>query len=158
VNALKIQYNGKILNIPDYFHHLLSTILLLVLVLFESLKSYDNNLYLGLINGKEEDKKTIKALIVTIKDEGLQDRGLEMFETRISAIIDVTTLSDDQLNDLIKQKEEELSTIGDENSREYSKFYHYIEFLKHSPEKWDHKRYFSKIWLIRLWLLLVLLL
>jgi hypothetical protein len=41
--------------------------------LFESLKSYDNNLYLGLINGKEEDKKTIKALIVTIKDEGLQD-------------------------------------------------------------------------------------
>jgi hypothetical protein len=109
--------------------------------LFESLKSYDNNLYLGLINGKEEDKKTIKALIVTIKDEGLQDRGLEMFETRISAIIDVTTLSDDQLNDLIKQKEEELSTIGDENSREYSKFYHYIEFLKHSPEKWDPYRY-----------------
>jgi hypothetical protein len=39
--------------------------------LFESLKSYDNNLYLGLINGKEEDKKTIKALIVTIKDEVL---------------------------------------------------------------------------------------
>jgi hypothetical protein len=56
--------------------------------LFESLKSYDNNLYLGLINGKEEDKKTIKALIVTIKDEELQDRGLEMFETRISAIIE----------------------------------------------------------------------
>jgi hypothetical protein len=30
-------------------------------------------------------------------------------------------LSDDQLDDLIKQKEEELSTIGDENSREYLK-------------------------------------
>jgi molecular chaperone GrpE (heat shock protein) len=109
--------------------------------LFESLKSYDNNLYLGLINGKEEDKKTIKALIVTIKDEGLQDRGLEMFETRISAIIDATTLSDDQLDDLIKQKEEELSTIGDENSREYSKFYNYIKFLKRSFDKYDTYRY-----------------
>ena len=113
----------------------------LVLVLFESLKSYDNNLYLGLINGKEEDKKTIKALIVTIKDEGLQDNRLERFEACISAIIDATTLSDDQLDDLIKQKEEELSTIGDENSREYLKFDYYIKFLRRSHDVYDTYRY-----------------
>ncbi|SHN93362.1 KAP family P-loop NTPase fold protein [bacterium endosymbiont of Bathymodiolus sp. 5 South] len=131
----KLRIIFRVIQHRIFFEHFL------VLALFESLKSYDNNLYLGLINGKEEDKKTIKALIVTIKDEELQDRGLEMFETRISAIIDATTLSDDQLNDLIKQKEEELSTIGDENSREYSKFYNYIKFLKRSFDKYDTYRY-----------------
>jgi hypothetical protein len=55
---------------------------------------------------EEEDKKTIKALIVTIKDEGLQDNRLERFEACISAIIDATTLSDDQLDDLIPQMKE----------------------------------------------------
>jgi hypothetical protein len=73
----------------------------------DSLKLAASVFIAGLINGKEEDKKTIKALIVTIKDEGLQDNRLERFEACISAIIDATTLSDDQLDDLIKQKEEE---------------------------------------------------
>nr|WP_245396187.1 P-loop NTPase fold protein [Abyssogena phaseoliformis symbiont] len=114
---------------------------LLVLALFGSLKSYDNNLYLGLINRRAEAKKAIKALIIAIKDDEFRGNELEDFKIEISAIIDTTTLSDNELDALIKQKEDELLTIDNKDSQEYLKLRYYIAILKYSPGDWDDYRY-----------------
>ncbi len=94
----------------------------LVLVLFEALKSYDNNLYFGLINGKTEAKREIKFLVDSIKGKDFQGSELEDFKIYTSVIIDATALSNDELDALIQQK-------NDVNSQEQQDLSRYIYFL-----------------------------
>lgn len=101
-----------------------------VIALFETLKSYDNNLYIGLINGIVEVKKKIKTLIDSIKIDGFLGNDLEKFKIYISAIVDATALSKDESSTLIKQKKDELLSIDAEDAAKHQRLKLYIILLE----------------------------
>lgn len=103
-----------------------------VLAIFESLKSYDNNLYLSLIKGEIEAKDKIKTLIYAMKNNNSLDDQLNNFKPYASAIIDSTTLNHAELDAFIKQKRDELSLINDKNSQEYERLNRCISLLGYS--------------------------
>jgi predicted KAP-like P-loop ATPase len=107
-----------------------------ILALFESLKSYDNNLYLDLTNGEVKAKDKIKMLIAGIKNDRSRGGELRIFKRYAHIIIDATALSNDELKSLIKQKNDELSLITNKNSPEYRELYYHIGILQQSIGDW----------------------
>ncbi|SMN00813.1 Putative phage protein [uncultured Candidatus Thioglobus sp.] len=103
-----------------------------VLILFETLKSYDNSLYIDLTNGRVEAKKEVKALINAIKTDVFQDTTMERFKIYLSSIVDATALSNSELNTLIKQKKDELLLVESGNGKEHERLNSYIIFLEYN--------------------------
>ncbi|AYQ57371.1 hypothetical protein MS2017_1692 [Bathymodiolus thermophilus thioautotrophic gill symbiont] len=83
----------------------------LVLALFETFKTYDNDLYFGLINGKEEAENKIKELI-----EAINNDDLKYFKILIIIIIGSMKLDDTSLYKFIKTQLEPPSIEDNYNS------------------------------------------
>lgn len=79
-----------------------------VFVFFEALKSHDESLYLGLVNGNKKLKQDIKDYFSNNIKQDDNHPDSKYYINMLNAIIDATTISDAECNNIINNKEKEL--------------------------------------------------
>lgn len=108
-----------------------------VFIFFEILKSYDNKLYYEFIH-KKVFPLSLKNMI---QEEFFDENTYRDVSLMIETTIDCTLKTDEELDEFIKIKRNELETIQDKSTHEYMRLERYISIISNAViDDWSNSR------------------